>query len=208
MLQNDMSRYAFTCDVCGSGWNTPQSLRGHKNSSRICKEMANEIEKNEVRKLSMRSRPIHEDDVTAHVGYQNLEETSTRFTRGYPSDFTLDTEEHCDNLLSEDDSGFSSFNASTELLVAFKSCNNGVGLSISDMTLILKVVTHPSFKPDVIAFTNGKQANDLVKELVAETRSKEVCKPNNTIEHNLSFNLYAIVLLLLLYLIRTGAKCC
>lgn len=126
----------------------------------------------------MNRRIVHEeienerDDVSgalsplwASAPIESLEDNS-----GYHS------ENNTNNEYNDEDTtnNTNAFNASKELIVGFNSCQNGVGLSIADMTIIIKIITHPEFRPSDVVFKNGKQARDLLRHLIRQTRSEEV----------------------------------
>lgn len=139
------------CVHCGSGFSTEGSLRGHKNRSMMCKRKEAELRRLEHEQPIMPPpERVQEDErecYTPVVMQQELVEP-VQVPKTPPTEEVRDTP--------------------WEVMRAFKSCMTGTGLSLNDMTRLLKVFTHPSYKPTDVPFKTGRAGNLWLKKKMTD----------------------------------------
>lgn len=165
----------FICVICGLQWPKLTSLKSHQSRNAECKQLAKEREKAVLQDLNI----THQNKISErYVEVTDIEDNDPPQQNAKQQDDLYHDLYNFDTAPNEESNDYSdviaTFNTSKEVLLGFKSCQKGVGLSIADMDRLLKIMLHEGFNPKDLAFTNGVQANRLVKDLISESNADEV----------------------------------
>lgn len=165
----------FVCQTCGSSWSSIASLQAHRGRHSYCKELQIQKERETLEALDSSRRYLPQNNEPLSTSTTSSEEEYVNADSDFfetPVQYESELLEVFDQELTAE---ISHVNHNKELLLAFTRCANDVGLSISDMDKLLKVITHPTYNPSQIAFTTGRQAHELLKKFKAQQVDSQVC---------------------------------
>jgi len=152
------SQPIYECRHCGTTFHSQKSLTSHIGRQKRCNEKEKIMKLHGSKKLKTQRE---EKETQGNPDFvQNRQEVVNESTETeiVENDFQVNIMQPS---LNDD---YSDLRIST----AFKNCNNGQGLSISDMTRILDALFDPNFKLEKVSFNNGKACNLWLKKKMEE----------------------------------------